>query len=70
MLAGGGLRTGQAVGTTDALAQKIEDEPCGVPDLFATVVAAMGIKPSKNMMDGERPVPVTDKGVAVRKLFV
>ena len=70
VLAGGGLRTGQAVGTTDALAQKIEDEPCGVPDLFATVVAAMGIKPSKNMMDGERPVPVTDKGVAVRKLFV
>lgn len=69
VLAGGGLRTGQAVGTTDALAQKIEAEPCSVPDLFATIVATLGIKPTKHMMDGERPVPVTDKGVAVAKLF-
>ena len=70
VLAGGGLRTGQAVGTTDELAQKIEAEPCSVPDLFATIVATLGIKPSKNLMDGERPVPVTDKGNAVAKLFI
>lgn len=69
VLAGGGLRTGQAVGVTDELAMSIVDEPCGVPDLFATILAAMGVNPSRNLMDGERPVPVTDKGVAVRKLF-
>lgn len=69
VLAGGGLRTGQAVGTTDELAMAIVDEPCGVPDLFATILATVGVNPSKNLMDGERPVPVTDKGVAVRKLF-
>ena len=69
VLAGGGLRTGQAVGVTDELAMNILEEPCGVPDLFATILAGMGISPSKNLMDGERPVPVTDKGVAVRKLF-
>jgi hypothetical protein len=69
VLAGGGLKTGQAVGTTDELAQSILDEPCSVPDLFATIVSALGISPSKNMMDGDRPVPVTDKGVAVAKLF-
>ena len=69
VLAGGGLRTGQAVGTTDELAQNIVAEPCSVPDLFATIVAAMGIPPSKNMMDGDRPVPVTDQGRAVAKLF-
>ncbi len=69
VLAGGGLRTGQAVGTTDELAQTILTEPCGVPDLFATIVAALGVSPSKNMMDGDRPVPVTDKGTAVAKLF-
>src|SRR5882672_10659840 len=35
VLAGGGLRTGQVVGTTDDIAMKILDEPVGVPDLFA-----------------------------------
>jgi hypothetical protein len=70
VLAGGGLRTGQAIGTTDDLAMSIVDEPVGVPDLFATIFAAMGINPAKNLMDGERPVPITDKGEAIRKLFV
>ena len=70
VLAGGGLRTGQAIGITDDLAMSIVDEPVGVPDLFATIFAAMGINPAKNLMDGERPVPITDKGQAIRKLFV
>ncbi len=70
VLAGGGLKTGQAVGVTDDLAMNILAEPVGVPDLFATIIAAMGINPSKNLMDGERPVPITDKGEAIRKLFV
>lgn len=69
VLAGGGLRGGQAVGITDELAMNILEEPCGVPDLFATILATLGVNPAKNLMDGERPVPVTDKGVAVRKLF-
>jgi hypothetical protein len=70
MLAGGGLRTGQCAGTTDELAMNIVAEPCGVPDLFATICAAMGVNPSKNLMDGERPVPITDKGTPIAKLFV
>jgi hypothetical protein len=69
VLAGGGLKTGQAVGTTDELASKILDEPVGVPDLFATIYNAMGINPAKNLMDGERPVPITDGGKPIAKLF-
>ncbi len=69
VLAGGGLRTGQAIGTTDDLALKILDEPVGVPDLFATIFAALGINPAKNLMDAERPVPITDKGTPIAKLF-
>ncbi|HET6408688.1 MAG TPA: DUF1501 domain-containing protein [Chthoniobacteraceae bacterium] len=69
VLAGGGLRTGQAVGQSDELAQVILDEPVSVPDLFATVFATMGINPSKNLYDGERPVPVTDGGKAITRLF-
>lgn len=69
LMAGGGLQTGQCVGTTDELAMNIVDEPCGVPDLFATVFAGMGINPRKNLMDGDRPVPITDNGTPVAKLF-
>jgi hypothetical protein len=69
VLAGGGLRTGQCVGTTDDLAMNIVDEPVSVPDLFATICATLGVNPNKNLMDGERPVPITDKGVPVAKLF-
>lgn len=69
VLAGGGLRTGQAVGQTDDLSQAIIDEPVTVPDLFATVLAALGINPAKNLYDGERPVPVTDGGKPIAKLF-
>ena len=69
VLAGGGLRTGQVVGQTNELAMKIVADPVSVPDLFATIVAALGIDPAKNLMDGDRPVPITDKGQAIRKLF-
>jgi hypothetical protein len=29
----------------------------------------MGVNPHKNLMDGERPVPITDKGTPIAKLF-
>jgi hypothetical protein len=65
VLAGGGMKTGQAVGTTDELGMNIVDRPVSVPDLFATIYNAMGISPAKNLMDGERPVPITDGGLPV-----
>src|SRR5206468_2014742 len=42
-LAGGGLRTGQAIGTTDDLAKTIVDRPVSIPDLHATLYSALGI---------------------------
>lgn len=69
VLAGGGLRSGQAIGTTDELAMKIEDHPVSVPDLFATVFAALGIDPGKELYDGDRPVPITDGGRPIAGLF-
>jgi hypothetical protein len=70
VLAGGGLRTGQCAGTTDDLAMTIAADPVSVPDLFATIMATMGVNPNKSLMDGERPVPLTDKGTPITKLFV
>ena len=69
-LAGGGLQTGKAIGTTDELGMKIIERPVSVPDLHATMHWAMGIDPTKELYDGSRPVPITDGGVPVRELFV
>ena len=68
-LAGGGLKSGQAFGETDELGMKIADSPVSVPDLFATIHCALGINPHKNLYDGDRPVPITDHGQPIRKVF-
>ncbi len=47
----------------------IVDDPVSVPDLFATIFATMGVNPAKNLMDGDRPVPITDGGKPIAKLF-
>ncbi len=69
VLAGGGLRTGQAIGETDELCTSIIQQPVSVPDLFATILAALGCNPSETLYAGNRPVPVTDRGVVIPQLF-
>lgn len=69
VLAGGGLRTGRAVGVTDELGKKILDEPMSVPDMHATVHCALGINPGNFLYDEDRPVPITDRGQPVKRLF-
>jgi hypothetical protein len=65
VLAGGGLKTGQTIGQTDDLGKKIVSRPIAVPDLHATIHAALGIDPGKELYDGERPVPITDHGTVI-----
>lgn len=69
VLAGGGLKHCGAYGETDELGQKIVSNPVGVPDFFATVHGALGVDYSKNLYDGDRPVPITDMGEPIAKLF-
>lgn len=70
VLAGGGLKTGQVVGQTDELAMSIVERPVSVPDLHATIYAALGIDPREHLYAGERPVPITDGGTPLGELFV
>jgi uncharacterized protein (DUF1501 family) len=70
VLAGGGLKTGQVIGATDELAKEVVERPISVPDLHATIYAALGIAPNKELFDGERPVPITDHGQVIREVFV
>jgi len=69
VLAGGGLRHRGAWGVTDELSKKPIKDSCGVPDLFATILADLGINPGKELFDGDRPVPITDMGVPIKELF-
>lgn len=69
-MAGGGLKTGQAIGQTDDLAMTISSRPVSVPDLHATIHAAMGIDPGAHLYAGDRPVPITDGGVPVSEAFI
>jgi hypothetical protein len=69
VLAGGGLRHRGAYGETDELSKKIVSNPVSVPDLFATIHAALGIDYAKFLYDGDRPVPITDRGQPIAELL-
>lgn len=68
-LAGGGLKTGQAIGQTDDLAMSIVSRPVSVPDLHATMLACLGISTRTELFASQRPVPITDGGVPISELF-
>ena len=68
-LAGGGLNHCGAYGVTDDLAKTIVEKPVSVPDFHATIHTALSIDPSHELMDGTRPVPLTDGGKPIAALF-
>ena len=69
VMAGGGVKPGFVYGETDELSQTIVKDPVSVADFFATVCAVMGVDASKYLYDGDRPVPITDNGKPINKLF-
>ncbi|MFM8537578.1 MAG: DUF1501 domain-containing protein, partial [Planctomycetaceae bacterium] len=68
-LAGGGLRTGQAIGMTDDLGMAVVSDPVSIPDYHATIHAALGTDSALELHAGDRPVPLTDGGVPIARLF-
>lgn len=70
VLAGGGLSSGRVIGETDELGKTVVRDPVSIPDFHATIFAALGINPAKELYDGQRPVPITDMGKPVRELFI
>ena len=69
VLAGGGLHHRGAFGETDELARKPVKDLVRVPDFFATIHAALGLDYTKNLYDGDRPVPLTDQGQPIKELL-
>ncbi len=68
VLAGGGIRGGQAIGKSDAKGEAVADRPVKVADLFATLLAAFGVDAAKEYRtpDG-RPIKLTNGGQVVQE---
>jgi len=63
VLAGGGIKGGQAIGKTSEDGTKVEEREVTVPDLFATICLALGIDPNKqNESNVRRPIRLAEKG--------
>jgi hypothetical protein len=68
VLAGGGIRPGQVVGSTDATGELPADRPVEPEDLVATAYALLGIDPRKEYHAGSRPIRVLARGEVIREL--
>jgi hypothetical protein len=70
IMAGGGMKTGQAIGSTDRMGGNAKDRPVTFADIFATLYHNMGMNPeTATLMDPTgRPQHLTD-GTALRELI-
>jgi hypothetical protein len=69
LVAGGGLKMGQAIGASSARGEYAKDRPYKVPHLLGTLYRAVGIDPSQTFPSGSgRPMYVLDDRDAVTEL--
>lgn len=69
-LAGGGVKGGQVIGSTNDAGNDVTNRPVGVSDLFCSFCHALSINPRKeNMTPIGRPIRLVDGGQYVRELF-
>ena len=70
MIAGGGVRGGQVIGSSDEDGYLPKDRPVEVPDLHASVCHALGVNSAKEVMTPlQRPMKLVDGGKPVSELF-
>jgi uncharacterized protein (DUF1501 family) len=70
MVAGGGLKMGQAVGVTTSRGERPKERPYQVPQLLATLYQAIGIDPSMTFNNGSgRPMYILDERRPVVELL-
>jgi uncharacterized protein (DUF1501 family) len=69
LVAGGGLKMGQAIGTTTARGEIPKDRKVTAPQVLATLYKAMGIDPSMTFPNGSgRPMYILDDREPVKEL--
>jgi hypothetical protein len=66
LLAGGGVRGGQAIGSSDATGESPQDRPVTPADLAATIYTMLGIDPQRLLTTADgRPVHVSRDGKVI-----
>lgn len=69
-IAGGGVKAGTILGSSDEDGAHPKDRPVKVPDLHASICHALGIDPNKEVMTPlARPLKLVDAGTPVNELF-
>jgi len=69
VLAGGGIKGGQAYGSTGLDGMAVTRNPTSVADLMATVCKAVGIDPEKqNNSNVGRPIRISDRGKVIEEI--
>jgi hypothetical protein len=70
LIAGGGLKTGQAVGASTSRGERPKDKPLSVPRVLATIYRAMGIDPAMTFLNGSgRPMHLLDERDPIPELL-
>ncbi len=70
LLCGGGMRTGQVIGSTNSRGEQPKDRPLSPNDLWATVYRHLGIDPSLSFLDHSgRPMPILPFGDPIAELL-
>ena len=71
LFAGGGMRTGQAIGATDRNGEQVIERRVGVSDFLATVYRHLGIDPAALQFQdfSGRPIPVPADGNPIAELM-
>ena len=70
LVAGGGMRTGQVVGSTNSKGEHPQDRPLSPNDLWATVYRHLGIDIDDAFLDySGRPMPILPYGTPISELL-
>ena len=70
LLAGGGLRTGQVIGSTDARAEYPATRPCSPGTILSTMYRVLGVDHHHVFYDqAQRPMPVLAEGKPIDELL-
>ena len=70
LVAGGGMRTGQVIGSTNSKGEEPKTRPLTPNDLWATVYHHLGIDPEQSFLDHSgRPMPILPFGEPISELL-
>lgn len=70
VFAGGGLRMGQMIGTTDSRAEYPTSRPASPQDVLATMYQVLGINYRHEFFDAaQRPIPILNEGRPIQELL-